>query len=489
MRHARLHIVAAILVCLATTSFATGRTRAERWRAPAGTREILMNHREAQGLGDHGKEKLKGFSAIRVTRKITRSGAAAYNNACEAKEPDRIRMESGTGAVVINTASMRIETDTAGTVNRRPLTPYHDSVIAMCLVPPSKSATSEKVRMIGKERVDGKPAYHMLAIDDVGQYDEWIDAANYTLVQRKQSGVILNTVEQWTDFRNVSGLMVPFDHFTRNTSTLNPWTEDEALTRFDFDPQINDADFSAEATKPTMTGSATSGSAGTPTNQPSGSVISGNIGGQNVSVNVNDALATLSGRQPAAQATTSQPASGTANVSSGTPAAESQSTTSNNTQATVANQVAQAAKDPNATVAAAQAAAANKQVPSGVPGPSVVRQIGHGQIISPACSDATNLVAIDEVSTGYKDPSADMRFTVTNIGTEELYVDRVNCKEVSRMKPRDSKRCIYASKSGWVVVVAKSKDIFNPSSGGANTCGEGFNALTTMQESKLGVGK
>jgi hypothetical protein len=486
MRLTRLLLLSAVLVCLISTSFAAGRTRAERWKAPAGIREILMNHREAQGLGDYGKEKLKGFSAIRVTRKITRSGSASYNDACEAKEPDRIRMESGTGAVVINTASMRIETDNSGGVNRRPATPYHDSVIAMCLVPPSKSATSEKVRMVGKERLDGKMTYHLLAIDDVGQYDEWIDATNYTLAQRKQSGVILNTTEQWNDFRNVSGLMVPFDHFTRNTSTLNPWTEDEALTKFDFDPQINDADFSAEATKPTMTATtanAGSGSSNTAANQPSGSVISGNIGGQNVSVNVNDALATLSGRQPATQTTT------TANTTA--PTAESQSTTNSNAQAAVANQVAQAAKDPNGAVAAAKTAAADKQVPAvaGANGPSVVRQIGHGQIISPACSDATNLVAIDEVSTGYKDPSADMRFTVTNLGTEELYVDRVNCKEVSRMKPRDSKRCIYASKAGWVVVVAKSKDVLNPSSGGTNTCGEGFSALSTMQESKVGVGK
>jgi hypothetical protein len=284
--------------------------------------------------------------------------------------------------------------------------------------------------------------------------------------------------------------MVPFDHFTRNTSTLNPWTEDEALTKMDFDPQINDADFTAEATKPTMTAGASSGSQ--PASSNSGTVLSGNVGGQNMSVNVNDALATLTGRQP------QTPPSTTATTTTTTPSAESQSTTSQNAQTAVANQVAQAAKDPNATVNAAQAAAANKQVPPSVagvaagpsiPGTSVVRQIGHGQIISPACSDATNLVAIDEVSTSYKDPSADMRFTVTNIGTEELYVDRVNCKEVSRIKPRDSKRCIYASKTGWVVVVAKSRDVLNPSSGGANACGEGFNALTTMQESKVGVTK
>ena len=479
-----------------TASFATSAAdRAKRWKTPNGTREILMNHREAQGLGDYGKEKLKGMSAIRVTRKVTRSGAASYNDACEAKEPDRIRTESGagTGAIVINTSTLRIETDNSGAVNRRPPTPYHDSVIAMCLVMPSKSATSEKVRMVGKERVDGKWAYHMLAIDDVGQYDEWIDATNYTLVQRKQSGVILNTTEQWSDFRNVSGIMVPFDHFTRNSSTLNPWTEDEALTKMDFDPQINDADFTAAATKPTMTASAGTSSGTQPASSTPGTVLSGNVGGQNLSVNVNDALATLTGRQPQASTTTTttQPSAG-ATASTPPATAESQSTSTQNAQTAVANQVTQAAKDPNATVSAAQAAAANKQVPASVTaatGPSVVRQIGHGQIISPACSDATNLVAIDEVSTGYKDPSADMRFTVTNIGTEELYVDRVNCKEVSRIKPRDSKRCIYASKSGWVVVVAKSRDVLNPSSGGANACGEGFNALTTMQESKVGVSK
>ena len=126
----------------------------------------------------------------------------------------------------------------------------------------------------------------------------------------------------------------------------------------------------------------------------------------------------------------------------------------------------------------------------GAPTGTVVRQIGHGQIMSPACSDATNSVAIDEVSTGYKDPSADMRFTVTNTGTEDLYVERVNCGETSKMKPRDSKRCIYSSKAGWVVLVAKYRDVNNPSSGSSpNTCSEAFNAASSVQESKLGFGR
>jgi len=40
-----------------------------------------------------------------------------------------------------------------------------------------------------------------------------------------------------------------------------------------------------------------------------------------------------------------------------------------------------------------------------------------------------------------------------------------------------------------VVVVAKSRDVLNPSSSGTNACGESFNALTTMQEAKVGVAK
>src|SRR5947207_15385251 len=92
--------------------------------------------------------------------------------------------------------------------------------------------------------------------------------------------------------------MVPFDHFTRNTSTLNPWTEDEALTKFDFDPQINDADFTAEATKPTMTtGSASAGTTSANTTQPnSGTLLSRNLGRQPPNVDASHALATLAGR-------------------------------------------------------------------------------------------------------------------------------------------------------------------------------------------------
>jgi hypothetical protein len=69
-------------------------------------------------------------------------------------------------------------------------------------------------------------------------------------------------------------------------------------------------------------------------------------------------------------------------------------------------------------------------------------------------------------------------------------VERVNCRETSKMKPRDSKRCIYASKAGWVVLVAKYRDVNNPSSGGSpNTCSEAFNAASSLQESKLGFGR
>ena len=137
--------------------------------------------------------------------------------------------------------------------------------------------------------------------------------------------------------------------------------------------------------------------------------------------------------------------------------------------------VQQAAGSTNAT--AAQQAAAQAQAP-------VVRQSGHGQIVSPACSDATGMVAIDEVSTGYKDPNADMRFTVTNTSGEDLYVERVNCRDTSVMKPRESKRCIYSSGSGWVVVVARNRDI---AAGGA--CSDALKATAASQETKLGFGK
>ncbi|HTK95315.1 MAG TPA: hypothetical protein VL382_06720, partial [Terriglobales bacterium] len=215
MRPTRFLFVCAVLCSLVLTAFASDAARERRWKAPTGLKEILMNHREAQGLGAYGKEKLHGFHAIRVTRKVTHSGSPSYENNCEAKEPDRIRLENGgESSVTILTATFHIESDKSGAVNRRPAQPFHDSVIAMCLVQPSKSATVEKVRMVGKERVNGKPAYHLLAMDDVGNYDEWIDARDYTLVKRQQSGVILNTTEEWNDFRNVSGLLVPFDHFT-----------------------------------------------------------------------------------------------------------------------------------------------------------------------------------------------------------------------------------------------------------------------------------
>jgi hypothetical protein len=462
-----------LLVCTVLCGFVSTLFAADNAKPAAlGLREILAKHRNAQGLGDYGKQKLHGFSAIRVTRKVTHSGQPQYEKNCEAKEPDRVRMEDGANSTItIMTTSFRIETDKSGGVNRRPAEPFHDSVIAMCLINPSKSATVEKVRYVGKERVNGKAAYHLLAMDDVGNYDEWIDAKDFTLVKRQQSGVILSTTEEWNDFRNVSGLMVPFDHFTRNTSTLNPWTEDEALTKMDFDPSINDADFAETSTKSTMGTTSASGQTSS-----GGPQVVGNVGGQNVSLDMNNVLATLSGRQQQQQ---QQPAQTTT----------TQSSTSSDQQQTqqqaVANQVAQAAANPNATAATAQQAATTGKVPSNAaPGATAVRSLGHGTVISPACSDATNMVTIDEISTGYKDPSADMRLTVTNTSSEDLYVERVNCKETSIVKPHESKRCIYSSNSGWAVVVARNRDI-----AGGGACSNAFSAASAAQETKLGLGR
>ncbi len=454
MKTTRLSLVCTVLFCLLATMFAADEKAAP---APLGLSAILARHRAAQGLGKAGREKLKGMNAIRVTRRITHTGAASWNDYCEAKVPDRIRTEKGDGTVTIDTVSFSINVDKSGGINRRPPEKFNDSVIAMCLINPSKSAVAEpgKVRMVGKDRDNGKLAYHVIASDHVGDYDEWIDAKDFTLVQRKQSGVILNTEETWSDFRDVSGLKVPFEHVTKNNTSLNPWTEDEQLVNLDFAPQINDADFADTSTKPTM-------GSGSAQAQSSGPSMTATIGGQPVTVNADNVLAVLSGRQ---QQQTQQPQQ-QPQQSGPQPADQSQPQTQ---QDALAKQVAQAA--------------AKGQVPSSATGTPVVRQSGHGQVVSPSCSDATNMVAIDEVATGYKDPNADMRFTVTNTSGEDLYVDRVNCRDTSVMKPRESKRCIYSSASGWVVVVARNRDI-----AGGGACSDATKATSAAQETKLGFG-
>ena len=471
MKTLRLFLVCAVLFCLVSTMLGEDKPAA----APLGLRDILARHRNALGLGKYGREKLKGMNSIRVTRRITHTGASSWNDYCEAKEPDRIRTEKGDGTVTIDTVSFSLNVDKSGGVNRRPPPKFNDSVIAMCLVNPSKSAVAEpgKVRMIGKDRVNGKLAYHVIASDNVGDYDEWIDAKDFTLVQRKQSGVILNTEETWSDFREVSGLKVPFDHVTKNNTQLNPWTEDEQLTNLDFAPQINDADFADSSTKPTMA----SGSAGGAQAQSSGPSMTATIGGQPVTVNAGNVLAVLSGRpqdqqQQTAPQTQSQPSDSQADQQAKEQAQRD----------ALAKQAAQAAQNPNGTITAAQQAAAKGQVPS--TGTPVVRQSGHGQVVSPSCSDATNMVAIDEVSTGYKDPNADMRFTVTNTSNEDLYVNRVSCRDASVMKPRESKRCIYSSATGWTVVVARDRDVNT-----AGACSDSLKATSAAQESKLGFGR
>lgn len=395
MKTSRRLLLAFVCACLVSGALAeTVAQRARRWKSPRGLSEILANHREAQGLGAYGREKLRGLSEIRVTRRIARAGEASYSDACEAKEPDRIRMETA-GKLVINTATFRVETDRNGELNRRPPEKYSDSVIAMCMIHPSKSATVANVRLLGRERLNGKPAIHLLAMDDVGNYEEWIDARDYTLVQRKVSGVILSTTEEWSDFRNISGLMVPFQHVTRNTSTLNPWTETETLTKLDFDPQIPDADFTVEA----ATARAPKPSA-PPTSRPEGEprgAITANIGAMPVS-----------------------------------------------------------------------------------------RKVGQGEIYSPACSDATGSLTVFEERMESSDPAKDMRVTLTNTSLEDLWVERVDCGEGGRMKPLEIRQCAYGSKTGWVALAARYKDVRDASDGKVNSaCGAAFDAAVALARGKV----
>jgi hypothetical protein len=77
-----------------------------------------------------------------------------------------------------------------------------------------------------------------------------------------------------------------------------------------------------------------------------------------------------------------------------------------------------------------------------------------------------------------------MRITVTNTSNEDLYVERVNCRDTSVMKPRESKRCIYSSNSGWVVVVARNRDVST-----AGACSDSLKATSAAQETKLGFGR
>jgi hypothetical protein len=422
MKTSRFLLLALVCACLASSGLGeTPAQRARRWKSPKGLAEILMNHRDAQGLGAYGREKLRGLDEIRVTRRVTRSGAASYSDSCAAKEPDRIRMESA-GTLVINTATFRIESDPNGELNRRAPAKYSDSVIAMCMINPSKSATVEKVRMVGRERLNGKATYHLIAMDDVGNYDEWLDARDYTLVQRKQSGVILSTTEEWSDFRNISGLMVPFQHSTRNTSTLNPWTEEETLTKLDFDPQLPDSDFTVEAA----------------TRRPSQPAVKRDESGTTATAKVGDQDVTVDTR------------SGTASVTAEEKPAQQGSMTAN------------------------------------IAAMPVIRKVGQGQIVSPACSDATNHLTVFEERLEPSAPDKDMRVTITNTSLEDLWVERVNCGEGGKLRPAESRRCVYGSKTGWAMLAAKYRDVRDAADAKVNTaCGAAFDAAAVLANGRV----
>jgi len=427
MKTTRLFTLAVVVACLAQA--AAGETvaqRLRRWKSPKGLKEILMNHREAQGMGAYGREKLRGLDEIRVTRRVTRSGEPAWSDSCLAKEPDRIRTETA-GTLVINTATFRIETDRSGEAQQRSPRRYEDSVIAMCMIQPSKSATVEKVRLVGRERLNGKPTIHLLAMDDVGNYDEWIDAKDYTLVQRKQSGVILNTTEAWSDFRNISGLMVPFVKVTRNTSTLNPWTEEENLTKLDFDPQLSDAEFTVEA--------ATRRPRAPEAKRDDGSATAtAKVGEQDVTVDAQAGTATVAPEKQQPQPEMERSGTITANVAA-------------------------------------------------MP---VTRKVGQGYIVSPACSDATGHLTVFEQRLESGSPERDMKLTVTNTSLEDLWVERLNCAQGGRLRPAESRSCVYSSNEGWAVLAAKYRDVRDASEAKLKTaCGEAFDLAATIANGKI----
>jgi outer membrane lipoprotein-sorting protein len=110
-----------------------------------------------------------------------------------------------------------------------------------------------KVELVGKDVIDGKPAYHVRVIKKAGPpQDYYLDAE--TGLERKVSvslrapdGTSATNVTEFLDYRNVDGRMVPF---TTRQSQNGTVVATVTLDRVEFNVPIDDTVFKMPAKQP-----------------------------------------------------------------------------------------------------------------------------------------------------------------------------------------------------------------------------------------------
>ena len=188
--------------------------------------DIIARNLEAKG----GVETLKSTNSVKMTGNLTSPGApAAMTMELIAKRPNLVRREMRMGeqsmisafdgtTVWVKQGGGAAQTLTGPEAEQLKQGAEFDSVFL------NYKEAGHLVELVGTEPVNGKPAHHVKVTRKGGQIQHYyLDAATGLDVKMtmdtEQAGIKLKVETELSDYRNVSGRMVPFKmrQFTNGT--------------------------------------------------------------------------------------------------------------------------------------------------------------------------------------------------------------------------------------------------------------------------------
>lgn len=201
-----------VLIAAAAVTFVTGASLA----AAQSLDEIVAKNLEAKG----GIATLQSTDSVRMTGTLTSPGAPAVSMELIARRPNLVRREMRMGEQVLTSGfdgtSAWVK---QGTAPAQTLTGLEavmlkqgaefDSVFL------NYKEAGHTIELVGTEPVNGKPAHHIKVTRKGGQIQHYyLDTATgldiKMTMDTEQAGRKLKVETELTDYRNVSGRMVPF---------------------------------------------------------------------------------------------------------------------------------------------------------------------------------------------------------------------------------------------------------------------------------------
>lgn len=218
--------------------------------------EIIAKHVQARG----GLDKLKAVRSVRITGKMTLGGGLEAPVIFEQKRPGSLRFEitlqgltavqayDGSTAWGINPFQGKKDPETLGDDDRKDLEEQSDLDGPVV----DYKAKGNRVELIGKEPVEGTPAYKLkvtLKNGDVRYI--YLDADSFLEIKAESKRTIRGTVRETEsilgDYKEVGGLMFPFS--IEAGAKGSPQKQKITIEKIELNPTIEDARFKLPETK------------------------------------------------------------------------------------------------------------------------------------------------------------------------------------------------------------------------------------------------